>query len=328
MLARPAFILLVALAAPAVAFAAAPGGPSADAAPATALQQKAPPAPGAEQKAQAPQTPVSIPIPEIAKQAEEVTQLLRDLEALAVPGPAIDVIPARLPEVSSRLSRELDSATETLKHDPALTTLDLLTQSWQASRLELTGWVEVLTKRATQLEEALDRLAGLRARWTQTRAVARASRAPAPVVQRVDAVQADIEAMRARLQTQRAATLVLQDRVAQDVARCEDALGRIDRFRQGALGQMFARDILPIWSAEVRERDIRELPARVRDAVVTNVAQFRQFVGDYTGRLLLHGLLFIALILLARAARRRARRPAAAGKGGLPAAVAALLATL
>jgi small-conductance mechanosensitive channel len=316
--ALPVVALLAALATPAVALAAAPAGPAAAVAP--ALPQKVPPAPGVEQKAQAAPVPVSIPIPEITTQAEKVAKLLGDLEALAAPGPSIDAIQAGLPEVSARLGPELASTIETIEHDPTLTTLDRLTQSWQASRLDLAGKVEVLTGRATQLENALDRLSGLRATWTRTRADAQASRVPAAVVRRVDSSLADIEAMRARLQAQRNAILVLQDRVAQEAARCEDALARIDRFRQGALGQLFVRDTLPIWSAEVGQRDVGELPARVRDALALNVAQLRQFIGAYPARLLFHGLLFIGLVLLAHAARRRARGPAAAAEGGLPAA--------
>ena len=94
-----------------------------------AVQEKAPPAPGAEQKAQAPQTPVAIPIPAIAAQAEAVTKLRRDLEALAVPGPEIEAIQARLLEVSARLGPELVSTIETLKHAPPLPIEDRLRQA-------------------------------------------------------------------------------------------------------------------------------------------------------------------------------------------------------
>ena len=168
-LTRPVLVLLVALATPAVAAAAARGAAAAGAPP-PAAQQKAPA--GADQKAQAPQAPTAIPVPEIVRRAEEVAKLLRELEGLAEPGPAIDAIRARLPEVSARLGRELDATIATLKQEPARTIADRLAQSWQASRLDLAGNVEVLTKRATQLENALDQLAGLRARWTLTRAEA------------------------------------------------------------------------------------------------------------------------------------------------------------
>ena len=39
----------------------------------------------------------AIPVPEIVRRAEEVTKRLREFEALAVPGPVIDAIQARLP---------------------------------------------------------------------------------------------------------------------------------------------------------------------------------------------------------------------------------------
>jgi small-conductance mechanosensitive channel len=312
-----ALALLAALAAPAGASAAAAGAPL------PVGQQKAPA--GAEQKAQerkapAPPAPAAIPVPEIVRRAEEAAKLLREFDELAEPPRAIDAIQARLPEVSARLGPELESTIETLKETPQGAIVDRLQQAWRSSRLELVANVEVLTKRATQLEDAMDQLAALRARWTQARADAQASRAPAAVVQRVDAVLADIEATRARLQAQRAATLVLQDRVAQEVARCEDALARIVRFRQGTWMLLFVRTTPPIWSLERRGRPLVELPARAREAAVAIAGQLHQFVGDNAVGLFLQGLVFIGLICMARAARRRARALAAAGEEALPAA--------
>ncbi len=312
--------LLGALAMPAAGLAAAPGAPAGSAVVSPAGQQKAPPAAGAEKKAQAPQAPATIPVPEIVKQADEVAKLLRDFEALAEPPRAIDAIQAQLPEVSARLGPELDSTIRTLQEGPPGTIVERLQQSWRANRVDLAASVDVLTKRATQLEGALDQLAVLRARWTQTRVEAQASRAPAAVVKRVDAVLADIEATRARLQAQRAATLVLQDRVAQEVARCDDALARIDRQRQGAWAQIFVRTTPPIWSLEPRAHRLEELSARARAAAVASVAQVRQFVGDNAVALVLQGLVFIGLVCMARAARRRARGLVAAGEAPPPAA--------
>ena len=106
-------VLVLPILALAGALAAWPGSSVAAGAPAArakpAVQQKAPAPPGAEQKVAEPSPPASIPAPEIAKRAEEVTGLLPDLEALAAPGPAIEAIQARLPEVSARLGAEMVS---------------------------------------------------------------------------------------------------------------------------------------------------------------------------------------------------------------------------
>ena len=319
-IALPVAALLVMAAPLAWGFAAA-AAPSAAAPAPPAEQKKIAPVSGPEQAAQAPQAPKAIPVPEIVKRADEVAKRLRETEELTAPRPAIDAIQARLPEVSGRLGPELESTIETLNAAPPGTIVERLQQSWQSRRRELIEYVEVLTKRATQLEAALDQLARLRANWTLTRSDAQASRAPAAVVERVDAVVADIEAMRARLQAQRAATLVLQDRVADEEARCESALARIDRHRQGAWMRIFERTTPPIWSLESNGYRLGEFPARIDEAAVASLAQVRQFVGDNAGGLFLEGLVFTGLIFMARAARRRARAEAAAGEEALPAAV-------
>ena len=73
--------------------------------------------PAAKPEVPAPPTPASIPVPDIAMRAEEVTALLRDLEPLTAPGPAIEAIQARLPEVSALLGTEMASTNAQLKRD-------------------------------------------------------------------------------------------------------------------------------------------------------------------------------------------------------------------
>src|SRR5262245_26219431 len=276
--------------------------------------------PGAEQKAAVPLAPVSIPIPEITKRAEEVAKLLRDFKALAQPNPAIERIKTRLPEMSAQLTPKLQSTIETLKEEPPLIILDRMTQFWQTSRLELSGSVEILTKRATEIEQELSHLADLRASWRQTLADAQKSGTPGSVVQRVDAVLSGIETTRAELQAQRASTLVLQEQVAQEVARCQDALDRIDLVRKGGLAQTFWRSTPPIWSPELQGHPVEELSASAREAAVITASLLSQFVEKNAARLVFHGLFFIWLVLVARAARRWAHAHAAAGEGALPSA--------
>jgi len=174
---------------------------------------------------------VSIPVPQIVAKAEEVTKLLRELDALAAPVPAIVAIQTRLPEVRTKLGPEFKSTIDVLEQGPPIGIQERLTQSWQASSSELAGWLEIITTHATQLERELDRLVGLRATWAQTRTDAQASRAPTPVLQNVETVLADIDAARLQLQGQRAATLVLQDQVAEQAKRCQHALAEITRLK-------------------------------------------------------------------------------------------------
>jgi len=262
-----------------------------------------------EQKTQLIPAPTAIPVPEIVKRAEEVTKRLTEFHQLAERGSAIDEIDTRLPELRAQITEDLDATIESLKREPARTAVDRMAHAWRVTRLELAGRVDVLTKRATQLESALDQLANLRTRWTLTRTEARASLAPPAVLQRADAVLSDIDAMRALLQAQRGAILVLQDQVGQEMARCQDALARIERFQQVTLTRTFTRDTSPIWDPYRSEDYFEGLSDGVGQAAEDSVAVLRQFIREHSVRLLLHGLLFAWLILMARAGRRLALNP-------------------
>jgi len=304
---------LVAMAALAAASAARAASPPAPATPAAAAKD----APG-ERKAAAPAAR-AIPVPEIARQSEEVTRLLRDLEPLTAADPAVETVRLRLPAVSARLRPALDSTIETLDQAPPAA-MERLTQSWQASRRELADWQSMLTARVSVLEAELDRLTGLRATWSDTGIHARASGAPGPVLRRVDAVLADLDAARGRLQTIRATRLLVQDAVAREVARCEDALARISRARRESLLNTFARTTPPVWSLRLDRAHVPDLSAEVRAELAGVGATLRHFAADHAGRMFLHALLFAGLILVMRAGRRMAHDAAARNEPALPAA--------
>ena len=270
----------------------------------------APPATGQSKTAPAPTKPpppTAIPVPEVAGRAEEAAKALRDLDAIATPGPAIETIEKRLPDIDARIAAQAEVTTRQLDAQPSGPTLDALAALWHTTSVELTGYVDILTKRATDLEAAMERLGVTRETWVRTRTEARASRAPAPVIERIDGVVAAVDTSTARLQKQRASILVLQDRVIQEVARCEGVLARIADLRQGLGGRFFVQDRPPVWEIEPLTRGLAQLPGHVRAAVDSDLAQLRQYVRRQRWRIPFQVALFVGLALVMRAARRRAR---------------------
>jgi small-conductance mechanosensitive channel len=108
--------------------------------------------------------------------------------------------------------------------------------------------------------------------------------------------------------------------VAAEVKRCQEALAQIARIRQGALALTFTRSAPAIWSRELREADLEQLPARIGDELGASVALVRQFAAEHAVRIFVHALLFVGLILMTRAGRAWARGLAAAGEDAPPAA--------
>jgi small-conductance mechanosensitive channel len=277
---------------------AAAGGATSAAAPARsgpppAAAPAAPPAP-----------PATVPAPEVVRQAEEVARLIRELEALVVPGPVVETIEKRLPEMAGRVSSLSDETARRLHMQAPSTALDELTAQWRTSRSVLTGYVDALAQRAKAIEDALDRLTTLRETWTRARADARASRAPGAVIERIDGVLTAVGILREQMQAQRAATLVLQDRVAREIVQCDTELARIAAARADVAGRLLEQDSVPIWNLAELARGVAELPERVREAVAADAAQLRQFGREHRRTLLFQLVLCVALILVMRAAGR------------------------
>src|SRR5215510_9012494 len=294
----------------------------------------------AQPSAASQQTPASppgtvIPVAEVATQATEVAKLLRTLSAQVVPSPAIDTIHRVLPEVSGTIDLELAATSTMLQGQPALELLQTQQQLWQRRQLQMTGWLHVLTERATHLQEAGHRLSALHTTWTATHAAAQQAQAPEPILQQIDATLAAIAAAQTPLEAQRVAVLDLQSRVAHEVARCEQALAQIAQVQQQAVTGILVQDGLPLWRPALWTEARTALPAHVHQVATVYGSDLLRYVRNPAEGLPWHAGLFLALALVFGAARRQAQRWQAAGEAASPAlrvfqhpVAAALLVTL
>ncbi|HEY3097833.1 MAG TPA: mechanosensitive ion channel domain-containing protein [Methylomirabilota bacterium] len=255
--------------------------------------------------------PTTIPVPEVARRADEVAKLVRELDALLVPGPMIDAIKKQLPDSVARVNVLADDTIAQLDGEPSAATLDGLTEQWQTTRAVLSGHVNVLAARATAIEEAQQRLSKLREVWTRARADARETRAPAQVIARIDSVLMSIGTTASEMQAQRAATLVLQDGVARELAACEVMIDKIASFRRATAGQLLERTGVPFWSGRPLATGLAELPRRVAEAATDEVVRFRYFTEARGFRATASLALFLVLTLIMYGARRRTRKWAA-----------------
>src|SRR5207253_5804024 len=142
--------------------------------------------------------PASIPLPEVASRAERVMADLRQLDALLVRPPEVEAIERELPQVVVRVRERSEETTLGLAAAPSLTVLDVLVDGWEGVRQALLEWVDVLTRRATRLEEERQRVDGVVDRWRRARDDAREGKAPAAVMERVDSVPAALDGARWR----------------------------------------------------------------------------------------------------------------------------------
>src|SRR5213076_1444165 len=92
---------------------------------------RAPPRPRPLRRPAEKPAPASIPVPEVARRADDIGKQLRDFEALLVPGQAIEAIEKRLPEIAVQITSQTQAADRLLDEQPGAPTLDGLTAQWQ-----------------------------------------------------------------------------------------------------------------------------------------------------------------------------------------------------
>jgi small-conductance mechanosensitive channel len=266
-------------------------------------------------KAPAPPTSAAIPLAEVATRVTEVQDLLLTLTTQLAPSPEIETIQNRLPEVSEDIAVELRWTKTILQAEPSLDTLQAQQELWQRRKLDLSKWLNLLTQRATILQEALDRLADLEKTWNQTLDNAQASKAAGPIIEEINAVLVAVAEVQTPLQVQGTALINFQRHVAQALGQCETALGDIAQGERRAIRGFLVRQALPLWSPELWARARTEGPARVRQLAADRWAEIEHYVRDPFRGMALHLGLFATLTLLWWAGRRQVRRWEATGEG-------------
>jgi len=266
----------------------------------------------------APASPASaaIPVAEVATRAAEVPGLLRALTEPLAPSAEIEAIRKGLPGLHQEIDEALGAGAVILQAEPTLNVLQTQQQAWQRRQLLTTTWLNVLTRRATRLQEALNHLSELRSTWRQTRKAAVASKAPGPILLEIDGALAAIDAAERPLDAQRIAVLDLQSAVAQEVARAGTALAEFTQAQERAMGGILARDGPPIWSPEVWAEARTKAAPRIRDVIAARWAEVARYVGDPSQHMPWHvGMVAVLAVALA-AAGRRARQWATTAENG------------
>jgi small-conductance mechanosensitive channel len=289
--------------------------------PSAFAQPAGPPAPAAP-------AVVAIPVPEIARRAEEVSILLRQgAGRIADDDSRFKDAERQLRDASDWIDTRLVATTQALDVPPSPGALAMLSDSWLLVRGRLNEVNQTLTRRALDLERELGRLEGLRATWSVSRIEALAADAPAPVLERIDATLAAIVAARRPLGDTRANVLRLQDRVVRDIARCDAVLARIGQVRGELVGAILTRDSAAIWRPEVQTLRLNDLGPRLRRIVGDVLELAGEYFAGHLARVPLQAALFVVVLLLVRQARVRTRERAEeeAGQQAAPEVFAAPL---
>ena len=260
-----------------------------------------------------------IPLGEVPMHAAEALDFLHSLKTYELPNPEIEAIEKALPEAIAQIGQELAWTKTMLQNQPTLFALQARQEHWRQLQMKMAGWLKVTTERATQLLDALHRVADLQKVWTQTLASIRASNASGPVVQQIESTLTAIEAMQKVLQPQHDAILDLESRISAQKVLCDNTLAEIAEAQRKGVSGIMTRG-LPIWSPDLWALTRGKLLARAGEIANDRWADISQYARDPTKGMPFHVGLFVVLVALFNAARRQVRRWAMEGRDLPPAA--------
>jgi potassium-dependent mechanosensitive channel len=256
------------------------------------------------QKTTAPSRPSVIPVEEIATQATAVGNLIRGFANNLAPENEIEAIRALAPQLGVDIDLELKSTTNILKEQPSLETLEGQQQIWQQRQLQLTAWLNVLTRRATRLQVALNELKTLHDTWARTRDAEQSAKAPPAILKQIDVTLATIEAAQKPHQAERDEVLNLQSKVAELIASCNTALAQITGLQQMVVGDIFTREGPPVWKPELWPRAEATLADHFSRIVASYWRDILLYVRDPSRHMPRHVALFLVLSFVLFLARR------------------------
>ena len=251
--------------------------------------------------------------PDVATRATEVANFIRNSNTKLASGAGVKAINESLPNTARLIELEASMTAQVLEQQPTLDSLERQQLVWQQRQIVATTWLNVLTERASLLQDMLNRLSELNKTWSATRAAAQTANAPEPILEQIDETLTTIAAETAPIELQRTTVLDLQARVAKVVARCASVLAEIDRVQQRVVSGIFVRSSA-LWGAGFWPGAWHTSLDRLRRISNGILQETLDYFRDPTKGMPLHLGLLLALMLVFWVVRRKSDEWALAGE--------------
>ena len=251
--------------------------------------------------------PAAIPLAEVATEAESASTRLREMQSDLSSDRTTEAAAEELPVLTREIDAQRRDSANIIAQRPSLEMLDNLEADWHPLRRNLAGWTRDLTSRVSQLEKQIAQLDELDKTWQLTFDAATNSHAPPDLLNRIQSVIAAIKQTHEAFDKQRARTLTLQNRVAEQDARIAEALTSISNARENVFDRLFVQDSPPIWSPEAHPRTAHDLEEEGRSSFSSQWTALRVYAARQTISFFIHAVVFGILAAGLYWVRRRVR---------------------
>lgn len=250
-------------------------------------------------------SPEPIPPADITSQATEVAGRLREIEATIEPSPvvaklALDFSKQAQSIADLRLELNQLSASQATPRQ-----LDEQRREWNRLRSDIAAWMQLADERWRTLQETRDETGRLLEKWRLTREADLAGELPEELIRRVDQIIAQIESLQGAFRPRSDQVAEFIERLAQSQVTIDEAMGQLSELTENVNRQLFTRDAPALW--QTQDAAWLALDNTTRDSAARWIRETRIFAAAHHYRLLLHVLIFLALVVAAHIAWRSSR---------------------
>ena len=244
--------------------------------------------------------PAAIVLPEVLRAAEKADGALKSMGNPLADRQLIEEVQQELPTLVSSIDPLTGKGPLSPKRDltdvrPALQRVDDALSTWDEGFESAVRAVYENSQELRRMDEV----------WSLTEAQARKDGAPPPVLERVAALRASIDATAAQARTQLGQLLTAQNHVASVRMRIADALASVKEAEALQAEQLFEVESVPFWKLLARPTQVEKVRQQIIQTLRTHAIALKDFLrGQSTRVLLLLAFLVVLTIALWRGRER------------------------
>jgi len=270
------------------------------------------PAPAAAETPDEPPPSKVIPIPTLARSLESGLSRVRSLQKWTAPSKASGRVEGSLATTNARLAEMEASLRAKGPDEVSYRELDRMRIDWLEYDAKLSDWESTLEDEARALDDARGELKSLDETWRATVVDETGDRVPAVLIEKIDTLLLNVEALRGALRDRATALLLVQDEVSSDRSRVADALERLDKLSTEIGERLFAIENDPLWVSLRAERHGTSLGLQVAESWRVAAGEVVRLLGRNRGRFAFQLAMFGVLAAAGAFLVRRVRGDAAA----------------
>ena len=240
----------------------------------------------------------SIPLAQVGVEAQNVSEVIDHLKALAAPDPKLDTISVGLGVIGDSLASmraQPDFQNLEKLSSRALTDLNSPLQRYRA---QIKEWEDQLLEKSGEIAEAIKQLDRLKEIWSATRDTARVVRAPRSLRRQIETTFSTLDEGRAVLGRQFNRLLSLQEAVTSQSLPINEDGKRIEARRQEIEREIFVVDAPPLWQALAAAEDTTDLATAASETWSATVGSTVRYLEVNVDRVVIHlSLTFMCFVL-------------------------------